>query len=68
MGASAKVKRRNVTLPDSSIARIAAIREKTEATSDSEVIRRALRLYESLLQAEAVVQDKEGKTLPVAMF
>ncbi len=62
------VKRRNVTLPESSIARISAIRQKTEATSDSEVIRRALRLYESLLESEAVVQDKNGRTLPVAMY
>lgn len=40
--------------------RIAAIREKTEAASDSEVVRRALRLYESLLKAEAIVHDKSA--------
>lgn len=61
-----RAKRRNLTLPDSSIARIAAIREKTEAASDSEVVRRALRLYESLLNGEAVVQDaKTGQAQPI---
>ena len=66
---SAKARHRNLTLPESSIARIAAIRELTEATSDSEVIRRALRVYENLLEAGAIVQDKDGKTPPVgAMF
>jgi Arc/MetJ-type ribon-helix-helix transcriptional regulator len=63
-----KPKRRNLTLPDSSIARIAAIRERTEAASDSEVVRRALRLYESLLKAEATVQDKDGRSLPIGML
>ena len=62
------VRRRNLTLPESSIARIAAIRNKTEAASDSEVVRRALRLYESLLESEAVVQDKQGRVVPVGMF
>ena len=61
-------KRRNLTLPETSVARIAAIREQTEAASDSEVVRRALRLYESLLRAEATVHDKDGKPLPVAMY
>lgn len=63
-----KPKRRNLTLPETSIARIAAIREKTEAASDSEVVRRALRLYESLLKAEAIVHDKDGKPLAVGML
>ena len=61
---SARIRHRNLTLPESSIARIAAIRELTEATSDSEVIRRAMRVYENLLQAGAIVQDKDGKNLP----
>lgn len=67
--ATAKVRRRNLTLPDSSIARIAAIREQTEAASDSEVVRRALRLYESLLKGEAVIQDKKtGQVQALGMF
>jgi Arc/MetJ-type ribon-helix-helix transcriptional regulator len=65
---ASKPKRRNLTLPDSSIARIASIRERTEAASDSEVVRRALRLYESLLKAEATVHDKDGKSFPIGML
>jgi hypothetical protein len=69
MPATAKVTRRNLTLPESSIARIAAIRAQTEAASDSEVVRRALRLYESLLKGDAVIQDKNtGQVQPVGMF
>jgi hypothetical protein len=38
--------------PESSIARISAIREKTQSTADSDAVRRGLRLYESLIAAE----------------
>ena len=43
-------KPRRLILPDASVARIAKIREQTQAASDSEVVRRALRFYESLLK------------------
>lgn len=59
-GNAAKLVRRNLMLPDSFEARIAEIREKTEASSDSEVVRRALRLYEGLVKGEfeVTVRDK----------
>ncbi|MDO8576406.1 MAG: ribbon-helix-helix protein, CopG family [bacterium] len=41
---------RPLILPDASIARIAKLREQTQAASDGEVVRRALRFYESLLK------------------
>jgi Arc/MetJ-type ribon-helix-helix transcriptional regulator len=60
--ANAKLKRYNLTLPESTVERIATIREETEASSDSEVVRRAIRLYERLLKdsVEIVIQDKTG--------
>lgn len=42
--------KRSLALSDESIAKIAKIREKSRAVSDSEVVRRALNLYESLLK------------------
>lgn len=45
-----KPTRGTLTLSDLAIAKIAKIREKTEAASDSEVVRRAIRLYERLLK------------------
>ena len=48
-------KPRRLVLPDASIARIAKIREQTQAASDSEVVRRALRFYESLLKEKGDV-------------
>jgi hypothetical protein len=60
--ANAKLKRYNLTLPESTVERIATIREETEASSDSEVVRRAIRIYERLLKdsVEIVIQDKAG--------
>jgi Arc/MetJ-type ribon-helix-helix transcriptional regulator len=55
-------KRRNLSLPDTCIDRITAIREKTDAASDSEVVRRAIKLYEVILsdRAKIVLQDQDG--------
>lgn len=46
----AKKPQGTLKLSNSSIAKIAALREKTGARNDTEVVRRALRLYESLLE------------------
>lgn len=49
--------RRNV-LPQSSLDRIAAIRAQTGTPSDAEVVKRALRLYETLLKNEQPADDR----------
>ena len=49
-------KPRRLVLLDASIARIAKIREHTRAASDAEVVRRALRFYESLLKEKGDVR------------
>lgn len=61
-GSAGKLVRRNLMLPDSFEARIAEIREKTEASSDSEVVRRALRLYEGLVKGEFELTRKDKVT------
>ncbi len=43
--------RRNITLPTSAVDRLKNIREKTEAVSDSEVIRQALKYYSDLVSS-----------------
>jgi Arc/MetJ-type ribon-helix-helix transcriptional regulator len=62
----AKTTRVQLELPESSMERLRALREKTEATSYAEVIRASLRLYEALIkEAErgnlVVVKDREGR-------
>ena len=56
-----QIRRRNVSLPANYLEKIATIREQTDAASDSEVIRRALRIYEGLLKdsVELIVRDRE---------
>jgi len=44
-----KVKRRSIMLPDSTIEDMAQIREETGAQSDSEVLRRAFKLYKKIV-------------------
>ncbi len=52
--------RRSLMLTERSAARLETLRAKTEAQSDSEVVRKALNVYEQL------VEDMEqGKTLVV---
>ncbi len=56
--------RRNIQLPDSYVRRVAAMRKKSDAASDSEVIRRALRLYEAVFDDSVelrIVDKKTGK-------
>jgi hypothetical protein len=59
-GASEKLVRRNILLPAPSVNRLAELRRRTEATSDTEVLRNALRVYEQLVE-----DAEEGKELVV---
>ncbi len=53
-----------IQLPDSYFKRLAAIRQKSDAASDSEVIRRALRLYERVFDEKVrIVGKKTGKEI-----
>jgi Arc/MetJ-type ribon-helix-helix transcriptional regulator len=45
-----KTTRVQLELPESSMERLKALREKTEATSYAEVIKNSLRLYEALIK------------------
>lgn len=72
-GSKNNLQRRNLTLPDSCVERIANIRTRTEAASDSEVVRRAIRLYEVLLNdsTEVFVREKatgKEKALPAEVL
>jgi len=50
-----QLKRYNLTLPESCSERIAIIRDRTEASSDSEVVRRAIKLYERIVTGDLVL-------------
>ena len=64
-GNTDKVRRRSITLPDRFVAEMAEVREKIGAQSDSEVIRRAFKLFRRLVidpDLEITVLDpKTGK-------
>lgn len=57
------VKRRSIMLPDSVVAEMAEIRERTGAQSDSEVLRRAFKLYQRLINTgdreKVIIEDIE---------
>lgn len=57
---SEKLVRRNILLPAPSVNRLAELRRKTEATSDTEVLRNALRVYEQLVE-----DSEEGRELVI---
>lgn len=59
-GSTERQARRNLTLPDSAMARLAQLKESTGAASDSEVIRQALRVYATITQkdAEIILRDR----------
>jgi Arc/MetJ-type ribon-helix-helix transcriptional regulator len=66
-------KRIQLDLSDSSVARLDALKEQTEATSYAEVVRNALRLYEWAIEAggeraRMVVQRDDGTTEIVRLF
>lgn len=60
------VTRVQVDLPPSSYERLNALKERTEATSNAEVIKAALRVYEAMVERQAAgarifIADKNGK-------
>ncbi len=57
-------------LPDASMERLRALREKTEASSYAEVIKNSLRLYEALVKEaengkQVCIKDTDGETYRV---
>ncbi|MEO5374388.1 MAG: hypothetical protein H7840_08915 [Alphaproteobacteria bacterium] len=62
-----------IVLPNRSFERLVALKERTEAVSIEEVIKNALRLYESMIDErdaghEILVRDKDGNTLNYRIF
>ena len=60
-------------LPSKSMDRLSQLKEITEASSNAEVIRNALRLYESIIYEvesghKIMVEDEEGKTVEYKIF
>jgi hypothetical protein len=66
-------KRVQLDLPEKSMSRLLALKEKTEASSYVEVIKNALRLYEAVIEETDagntfLVKDKEGSTKEYVVF
>ena len=60
-------------LPPSSMARLKALREKTEAASYAEVLRNALRLYEAMIEEaekgnDVIIRRKNGEPVEIKVF
>lgn len=60
-------------LPEKSMARLKLLKDKTEAASYAEVIKNALRLYESVLQRQDegqqfFLKDADGKEVEYQIF
>jgi len=60
-------------LPPRSMERLNALKLKTEASSASEVVKNALRLYEALIEAtesgkQFLVRDANGQVSPYRLF
>jgi Arc/MetJ-type ribon-helix-helix transcriptional regulator len=60
-------------LPPSSMARLKALREKTEAASYAEVLRNALRLYEAMIEEaeqgnDVIIRRKQGEPAEIKVF
>jgi len=55
--------RRNLMFPENFVEDIAELRRKTGAQSDSELLRRAFRVYEQIMKHDGTlfVRDKDGK-------
>lgn len=61
-----KTTRVQIELPPSSYERLHALKERTEAASNAEVIKSALRVYEAMVERQAAgarifITDKDGK-------
>lgn len=60
-------------LPPSSMARLRALRDKTEAASYAEVLKNALRLYEALVDEaehgnDVIIRRKNGEPAEIKVF
>jgi Arc/MetJ-type ribon-helix-helix transcriptional regulator len=60
-------------LPPASMARLKALREKTEAVSYAEVLRNALRLYEAMIEEaekgnDVIIRRKQGEPSEIKVF
>lgn len=65
--------RKNISLGDKALARLESLRERVEATSTSEVVRDALRLYEYIIGesekgAEFFVKRPNEETSKLEIF
>ncbi len=68
-----KTTRVQLELPESSMERLKALREKTEASSYAEVIKNSLRLYEALIKEaeggnQVYIKDKDGAEVSYRMI
>jgi hypothetical protein len=65
--------RKNWALPDATLERIDAIRQATDASTDTEVIKRALKLYDLAVRSEkaglrVVFKDDKGNESSVVVL
>jgi hypothetical protein len=70
---SEKTTRLNLVIPQRTADRLDHLREKTEATTNVEVVKNALRLYEALIEdaiggKELLSRDKEGNLTTYKLF
>lgn len=68
-----KTTRVQLELPESSMERLKALRDKTEAASYAEVIKNSLRLYEALIKeaeggSQLYIKDKNGDEISYRML
>lgn len=64
-----KKHRKNWSLPDATVDTIRAIRERTDAATETEVIKRAVRIYDHILRNQddgghLVLKDENGRDMP----
>lgn len=70
---AAKTTRVQLEMPERSMARLMALKERTEAASYAEVMRNALRLYEDMIaktdeNLRVFLRDSEGKETEYRIF
>lgn len=68
-----KTTRVQIEMPEKSFDRLNLLKEKTEATSYAEVLKNALRLYESIIMQyddgkRLLLRDKEGNLTEYEVF
>lgn len=67
------LKRVQLDLSEQSMERLLALKQKTDSASYAEVVRNALKVYETLIQKKEygntfLLRDKEGKTIDYDIF